>query len=289
MSPHRARKQTACPSCRASSVVSRLALQYPCWCTIATCVSKTTRPWRPFLDLATRTTHIRLVEQAWWRGVVVGLCEEASCVLVLPCPLRDCDSSCGVHCGSFHASSGLWPQAKYGVKASSGGGRSSARETVARVAAGAVAEKWLRERHGVTIVCFVSSVGPVSLPQGAAMGPGDGSVWTRSQVDARGSLTLLRPTPTRDGDAGEDEDENARRGRQEAVFVASFEAGDADVPAYVSYEGAWRTATGAVIKEREGWTKTQETVCVRCPCPQTACHMASTIRSVKAASDSIGV
>lgn len=34
--------------------------------------------------------------------------------------------------------------AKYGIKASSGGGRSSARETLIRVAAGAVAEKWLR-------------------------------------------------------------------------------------------------------------------------------------------------
>jgi chorismate synthase len=38
-------------------------------------------------------------------------------------------------------------QVKYGVRASSGGGRSSARETIGRVAAGAVAEKWLRERY----------------------------------------------------------------------------------------------------------------------------------------------
>ncbi len=50
-------------------------------------------------------------------------------------------------------------QAKYGVRVSSGGGRSSARETIARVAAGAIAEKWLlqvsrrtavRPRQGVT-------------------------------------------------------------------------------------------------------------------------------------------
>ena len=52
-------------------------------------------------------------------------------------------------------------QAKYGVRASSGGGRSSARETVGRVAAGAIAEKLLREKHGVEIVAWVSSVGPV--------------------------------------------------------------------------------------------------------------------------------
>ncbi|KAF2803205.1 chorismate synthase [Mytilinidion resinicola] len=48
---------------------------------------------------------------------------------------------------------------KYGVKASSGGGRSSARETIGRVAAGAIAEKYLRLAHGVEIVAFTTSVG----------------------------------------------------------------------------------------------------------------------------------
>ncbi|KAF2864079.1 chorismate synthase [Piedraia hortae CBS 480.64] len=48
---------------------------------------------------------------------------------------------------------------KYGVKASSGGGRSSARETIARVAAGGIAEKYLRVAHGVEIVAFTASVG----------------------------------------------------------------------------------------------------------------------------------
>ncbi|KOS23298.1 Chorismate synthase [Escovopsis weberi] len=52
---------------------------------------------------------------------------------------------------------------KYGIKASSGGGRSSARETIGRVAAGAVAEKWLRETYGVEIIAFVSSVGDINL------------------------------------------------------------------------------------------------------------------------------
>ncbi len=52
-------------------------------------------------------------------------------------------------------------QMKYGIRASSGGGRSSARETVGRVAAGAVAEKLLSERHGVEIVAWVSSVGTI--------------------------------------------------------------------------------------------------------------------------------
>ncbi|KAJ2524838.1 bifunctional chorismate synthase/riboflavin reductase [NAD(P)H] aro2 [Coemansia sp. RSA 2049] len=55
---------------------------------------------------------------------------------------------------------------KYGVKASSGGGRSSARETIGRVAAGAIAEKFLSETYGVEIVAFVSSVGTVEMPLG---------------------------------------------------------------------------------------------------------------------------
>ncbi len=50
-------------------------------------------------------------------------------------------------------------QAKYGIRASSGGGRSSARETIGRVAAGAIAEKILREEWEIEIVAWVSSVG----------------------------------------------------------------------------------------------------------------------------------
>lgn len=52
---------------------------------------------------------------------------------------------------------------KYGVKASSGGGRSSARETIGRVAASAIAEKYLTLAHGIEIVAFVSSVGNVHM------------------------------------------------------------------------------------------------------------------------------
>lgn len=48
--------------------------------------------------------------------------------------------------------------AKYGVRNWQGGGRSSARETVGRVAAGALAKKILRERYAVEILAFVSQV-----------------------------------------------------------------------------------------------------------------------------------
>ena len=52
---------------------------------------------------------------------------------------------------------------KYGNHASSGGGRSSARETIGRVAAGAIAEKWLKENFDIEIVSWVSSVGEISV------------------------------------------------------------------------------------------------------------------------------
>ncbi len=50
---------------------------------------------------------------------------------------------------------------KYGIRDYRGGGRASARETAMRVAAGAIARKYLRERLGVAIAGWTSSVGPV--------------------------------------------------------------------------------------------------------------------------------
>ena len=52
-------------------------------------------------------------------------------------------------------------QMKYGNRAASGGGRSSARETIGRVAAGAIAEKILFERFGTKITAWVSAVGDI--------------------------------------------------------------------------------------------------------------------------------
>lgn len=49
-------------------------------------------------------------------------------------------------------------QAKFGFRNWQGGGRSSARETIGRVAAGAIAKKLLRERYGVEILAYVKQV-----------------------------------------------------------------------------------------------------------------------------------
>jgi len=67
--------------------------------------------------------------------------------------------------------------AKYGIKASSGGGRSSARETIGTVASGAVADKLLKELYGVEIVAWVSGVGPYEAA------PVDHATISRKEVD----------------------------------------------------------------------------------------------------------
>jgi chorismate synthase len=54
-------------------------------------------------------------------------------------------------------------QQKYGFRDYRGGGRSSARETAMRVAAGAIAKKWLSERYGVSIRGCLSALGPLAV------------------------------------------------------------------------------------------------------------------------------
>lgn len=85
---------------------------------------------------------------------------------------------------------------KYGVKASSGGGRSSARETIGRVAAGALAEKYLKEAYGVEIVAFVSSVGQVHVPQYPAKSASDDL--DESELPMSDEFLHLLNTVTRD-------------------------------------------------------------------------------------------
>jgi chorismate synthase len=61
-----------------------------------------------------------------------------------------------------HADYTYWQ--KYGIRDYRGGGRSSARETAVRVAAGAIAKKWLKQRYGVEIRGYMSQLGEISIP-----------------------------------------------------------------------------------------------------------------------------
>ena len=101
-------------------------------------------------------------------------------------------------------------QQKYGLRDYRGGGRSSARETVMRVAAGAIARKYLATRLGVTVSGYVSQVGQLLLaapqPEAAYDNPffcADPSrlteledyIWKlRSEGDSVGAKVTLRAT-----------------------------------------------------------------------------------------------
>jgi len=54
-------------------------------------------------------------------------------------------------------------QQKYGFRDYRGGGRSSARETAMRVAAGAIAKKYLFEQHGIQVRGYLSQLGPIKI------------------------------------------------------------------------------------------------------------------------------
>src|SRR5699024_10813955 len=59
-----------------------------------------------------------------------------------------------------HADYTYWH--KYGIRDPRGGGRSSARETTMRVAAGVIAKKWLAERHGVRVRGYLAQLGAIT-------------------------------------------------------------------------------------------------------------------------------
>lgn len=95
-------------------------------------------------------------------------------------------------------------EAKYGLRAAAGGGRASARETVGRVAAGALAEDLLEVMHGIRIVAYVAEVAGIG---GAEV---DEAALGREQVDAHAvrcpdgqvaeAMTAAIEAARRDGD-----------------------------------------------------------------------------------------
>jgi len=64
-----------------------------------------------------------------------------------------------------HADYTYWQ--KYGIRDARGGGRASARETVVRVAAGAIAKKWLKEKYGTQVRGYLAELGSKKLGFGS--------------------------------------------------------------------------------------------------------------------------
>ena len=94
-------------------------------------------------------------------------------------------------------------EAKYGIRNWQGGGRASARETVGRVAAGAIARKILKEAAGIEVLAWVSRVHEIAAEV-------DGDAVTLEQVEAQ---------DTRCPDA-------AAAAKMEAAIDAARERGD---------------------------------------------------------------
>ncbi|KAL0585017.1 hypothetical protein ABG067_005154 [Albugo candida] len=171
---------------------------------------------------------------------------------------------------------------KYGTHASSGGGRSSARETIGRVAAGAIAEKWLYEKYDTKIVAWVSAIGTVEMPL-TTLGSMCETGFERMQVDTLGSLSILRD-PARWRCEGDEKDSGAF----EAWFASEME--DSVTPAYMDSEKNVYNRFGDRVTtpdELDKWIS-NDLVPVRCPHPPSACAMATEVRICKHEMDSTG-
>ena len=102
-------------------------------------------------------------------------------------------------------------EAKYGIRNWQGGGRASARETIGRVAAGAVARKLLAEASGASVLGWVSRIHTIEMPE-AASSSGSPSLEDIALEDVEASPTRC-PHP-----------ETAEQ--IEAAIVAAKESGD---------------------------------------------------------------
>ncbi len=95
-------------------------------------------------------------------------------------------------------------EAKYGIRAVAGGGRSSARETIGRVAAGAVARKLLAERFGVKVLAWVDSVHGIDAAVDAAtvtLEEVEADPTRCPDPDAAAAITAAIDRARRDGDS----------------------------------------------------------------------------------------
>jgi len=146
-------------------------------------------------------------------------------------------------------------QVKYGTRASSGGGRASARETIGRVAAGAVAEKWLLQEHKLKIACWVSSIMDIDLPKDVAKAL-ESDPPTREEIDTFGTLA-------------EDEEKD--------FFVDMFGQ------QYSRKDGEPLSS----IREGKSFEDGKK-LYTRCPHPPTAAKMAARIQQLRREEDSTG-
>jgi chorismate synthase len=164
---------------------------------------------------------------------------------------------------------------KYGVSASSGGGRASARETVARVAAGAVAELILRRLAGVSIVAYVSQVGRASLIRDAIRA-------RRGHARAAGGETAVAAADI--NDEGWDGVDGWREHDLNSGSDVGDESGDDDEGADQKPANVDTGARARAARPTRRLTRAEvDATAVRCPRLATAAKMEREIKRAAAA------
>jgi len=89
---------------------------------------------------------------------------------------------------------------KYGLREHRGGGRSSARETVVRVAAGAIAKKYLADRHGIRVRGYLAQLGPIRM-RAVDLDQADDNVYFCPDPDRIGEIETFMAALTKAGDS----------------------------------------------------------------------------------------
>jgi chorismate synthase len=97
-----------------------------------------------------------------------------------------------------HADYSYWK--KYGIRDYRGGGRSSARETTMRVAAGALARKWLQVHHGIEVIAWLSQLGDITLGAGDLSRVDDSPFFT-GEIDRVPELDAYMDALRKSGDS----------------------------------------------------------------------------------------
>jgi len=97
-----------------------------------------------------------------------------------------------------HADFSYWK--KYGIRDYRGGGRSSARETTMRVAAGALARKWLKQNYNISITAWLSQLGDIHL-QAGDLSKIDESPFFTGEIDRVAELDAYMDQLRKSGDS----------------------------------------------------------------------------------------
>lgn len=89
---------------------------------------------------------------------------------------------------------------KYGIRDYRGGGRSSARETAMRVAAGGIAKHYLKQQHGIAIQGYLGQLGPIELAP-TDLSAVDNNAFFCAEPDRIGELEAYMDALRKEGDS----------------------------------------------------------------------------------------